>query len=59
MAAEKPKRRICRTPEEAFQAGWEDGERLGERMPPHLIDRMIALHRPYVLPATDKQDPAA
>lgn len=25
MAGKQPKRRICRTPEEAWQAGWEDG----------------------------------
>lgn len=57
-AQRSSKRRICRTPEEAFQAGWDDGKRLGERMPPHLIDRMVALHRPYLLPR-DEQHPAA
>lgn len=25
MATEQPRRRICRTPEEAWQAGWDDG----------------------------------
>lgn len=46
MAAETP-RRICRTPEEAFQAGWDDGA----NDPPLTraqIDRLAPLWRPYL-----------
>jgi hypothetical protein len=53
-AAVKP-RRLCRTPEEAFAAGWEDGAN-----DPPLTDAQIAklavLLRPYL---RRPHDPAA
>lgn len=62
MSADTPSR-LCRTADEAFQAGLDDCKARGLRMPPHLIDQMVALHRPYLLPRDGKQvterDPAA
>jgi hypothetical protein len=60
MRAEPHKtRRLLMSTDECFQAGWDDGARLGERMPPQLIDQMVALHRPYLLEVPEAQDPAA
>ncbi|WP_329521230.1 hypothetical protein [Spirillospora sp. NBC_01491] len=51
------KPRICRTPDECFEAAWEDGE--GDRMPEHQIERMVTRHRPYLLVPDEEQTPAA
>lgn len=51
--AEKPAkpRRICRTVDEAFQAGWDDSQRRQDRpLSPAEIDRIAALWRPYYKP---------
>lgn len=46
MAAEKPAR-LCRTPEECFQAGWDDA---ADHPPltPAQIANLTALWRPYL-----------
>jgi hypothetical protein len=54
-----PRSRICRTVAEAFRAGWDDGVRLGERLPAHLLDRLVALHSPYLVAASQADVPAA
>jgi hypothetical protein len=46
MAAETP-RRICRTPAEAFQAGWDDAAD-DPPLSPAQIARLTALWRPYL-----------
>lgn len=50
MAAEAnvPPRPMCRTPDECFEAGWADGEALGERLSPAQRDRIAALIRPHL-----------
>jgi hypothetical protein len=48
MAAKQPKRRICRTPDEAWQAGWEDGAD-DPPMTQAQIDRLVHLLRPYLI----------
>lgn len=40
---------FCRTPEDAFRAGWQ----AAENTPPLTqtqIDRLVLLHRPYLMP---------
>lgn len=44
---EPAKRRICRTPEEAFQAGWDDGAN-DRPLSPDEIRAIAALMRPYL-----------
>ena len=39
--------RICRTPEECFTAGWEDGAD-DEPLTPQEIERLVVLHAPYL-----------
>lgn len=46
--------RICRTPEDCFRAGWEDGARLGERMTARQRERLATLLRPYLAEPTRK-----
>ena len=41
-------RRPCRTPEDCFRAGWEDGARLGERLTARQRERLAILLRPYL-----------
>ena len=50
-------RRICRTPDDCFDAGWEDGE--GDRMPEHQLERMVILHRPHLLVSDEEHTSAA
>lgn len=45
---ENRRQTVCLTPDDCFAAGWDDGA--GDRMPASLIDRMVALHSPYLLP---------
>lgn len=50
MATQKRPRRICRTPEEAWQAGWEDAG--AADLPPLTqaqIDKLVPLLRPYLV----------
>ena len=47
-----PKRRICRTPEEAWKAGWEDGAN-DPPMTQAQIDQLAPLWRLY-LPMADE-----
>lgn len=50
-APQRPaKPRICRTREEAFAAGWEDGA-TDRPLSPAEIARLAALWRPYYRPA--------
>lgn len=46
MSAQQRPRRLCRTPDEAFQAGWEDGAH-DPPMTPEQQRRLVALLRPY------------
>lgn len=41
-----PPRRICRTPEESFQAGWDDGAH-DRPLSPAEIAYLATLWRPY------------
>lgn len=54
---DKP-RRVCRTPEECFQAGYADGVARSERMPAQLVDRMVALLGPHLLPKAGEHEAA-
>lgn len=46
MAEQKPKRRICRTDEEAFEAGRADAKN-DRPLSPAEITRLATLLRPY------------
>lgn len=46
MATEKPAR-LCRTPEECWQAGWDDGAN-DPPLTPSQIARLTVLLRPYL-----------
>lgn len=59
MADPSAPRRPTRDADELYWQGRADGLALGERMPAHLVDRMVALHRPYARPAADSETPAA
>jgi hypothetical protein len=48
-------RRICRTPQESFEAGWNDGAD-GPPLTPEQRTRIAALLRPYISAPSD--DPA-
>jgi len=48
---QQPARRICRTPAEAFAAGWDDGA-TDRPLSPAEIARIAALWRPYYQQAT-------
>ena len=57
------RRKVCRTPEEAFEAGWNspcehdiaDPTKCPRcRLTPAEIGRLAALHRPYVLAAAER-----
>lgn len=59
---------MCRTPEEAFQAGWEEPCEHGSKDPgdcpecrltPEEIARIALLMRPYVNPAETDSSTAA
>lgn len=41
--------RICRTPQEAFAAGWDDGAN-DPPLTDEQITRLVALHSPYLRP---------
>lgn len=49
---------FCATPDDAFRAGWE----AAEGTPPLTqtqVDRLVLLHRPYLLPAPPPASPDA
>lgn len=46
MNAERPER-LCRTPAEAFAAGWEDGED-DQPLTQLELERLAALHGPFL-----------
>jgi hypothetical protein len=53
---DKPARRICRTFEECFEAGREDGRRLDRPLSPAEARIFADLLRPYLIPAaTDRK----
>lgn len=43
----EPKPKVCRTADEAFQAGW-DAAANHPPLTPAQITRLVALHRPYL-----------
>lgn len=43
---------ICRTPEECFAAGWEDGAD-DAPLTQQEIERLVALHAPYLTPQAE------
>lgn len=49
MGAQSANRRICRTPEEIFQAGWDDGAN-DPPLTPAQVTRIAALLGPYIRP---------
>lgn len=44
--------RLCRTPEDAFAAGWDDGAD-DAPLSQQEIERLVALHSPYLTPAAE------
>lgn len=49
--------RFCRTPDEAFQAGWD--EAAAADLPPltqSQIERLVAIHKPYLLPKNENNE---
>lgn len=40
--------RICRTPEECFEAGWQACEDRGDRLTPAKAAQLAAIVRPYL-----------
>lgn len=46
---------FCATPDDAFQAGWDDAA-TDPPLTQSQIDRLVARHRPYLLPQDEQKE---